>query len=92
MANYDNKFITLYDEDGNALKFELIDYIEYKNNEYAVLIEEGQKDPIEVTILKVEYDKANNEDSYVGVESEKDLQEVFKIFKTLYEDEFNLED
>ena len=50
-----DNIILLNDEDGNEVKFEFLDLIEYGGEEYVVLLpaEEGE-DADEVVILKVE--------------------------------------
>ena len=73
-----------------------MDLIEYDNEEYVVLLpitEEGEEDEGEVVILKVEdTDQESNEESYVSVEDEEVLNQVFEIFKEKFKDEFNFID
>ena len=91
--NMQNKeIIKLCDENGDELEFELLDIVEYKNNEYAVLIEQEQNDPAEVTILKIEDSGVEDVESYVSVDNEAELQAIFKVFKKLYGDEYNFVD
>ncbi len=87
--------IVLNDEDGNEVQFEFLDFIEYDEEEYVVLLpaEEASEDEIgEVVILKVEPTESEETESYVGVEDEEVLNKVFEIFKEKFKDEFDYED
>ena len=85
--------IILNDEDGNEVKFDFLDLIEYGGEEYVVLlpVEEGE-DADEVVILKVEDTDSEEEESYVGVDDQEVLNAVFAIFKDKFKDEFNFVD
>ena len=91
-----DNIIVLNDEQGNEVQFEFLDLVELDEEEYVVLLpvsEEGEEDEGEVVILKLEdTDEDSEEESYVGVENEEILNEVFAIFKEKYKDEFNFVD
>ena len=91
-----DNIIILNDEEGNEVKFELLDLVELDEEQYVVLLpvtEEGEEDEGEVVILKLEdTDDNSEEESYVGVEDEETLNKVFSIFKEKYKDEFNFVD
>lgn len=92
MANemeFDN-IITLQDENGEDVRFEFLDLIEYEGGRYVVLLPEDDTDG-EVIILKVE-DLNEEEESYTGVDDDDILNAVFAIFKEKFKDEFNFED
>ena len=86
-----DNIIVLNDENGNEVKFEFLDVIEYENEEYVVLlpVEEDEENPDEVVILKIEDSENEEEESYVSVEDENVLNKVFEIFKDKFKDEFN---
>lgn len=92
---FDN-IVTLNDEDGNEVKFEFLDLIELDGENYVVLLpvlEEGEEDDGEVVILKVEdTDEDSDEESYVSVDDEEVLMQVFNIFKEKFKDEFDFVD
>ncbi|MFY9176226.1 MAG: DUF1292 domain-containing protein [Caldicoprobacterales bacterium] len=84
-----NNIIELIDEDGNTLSFEYLMTLDYKENEYVVLVplqtyedypEELTGD--EVVILRVEQDE-NDDDIYVSIEDENELDEVFDVFSEI---------
>ena len=91
-----DNIITLNDENGNEVKFEFLDLVELENEQYVVLLpvlEEGEEDDGEVVILKVEdTDEDSDEESYVSVDDEETLMQVFNIFKEKFKDEFDFVD
>lgn len=91
-----DNIITLNDEDGNEVKFEFLDLIDFEDEQYVVLLpvlEEGEEDDGEVVILKVEdSEEDSDQESYVSVDSEETLMKVFNIFKDKFKDEFDFVD
>ena len=92
-----DNIIILNDENGNEVKFEFLDLIDFENEQYVVLLpmtEEGEEDEGEVVILKVEDndDEDSDEESYVSVEDEDTLNKVFEIFKEKFKDDFDFVD
>ena len=89
-----DNIIILNDENGNEVKFEFLDLIEYEGEEYIILLptEEGE-DNDEVVILKVE-DVEDDPDmeTYVSIDDEDTLNAVFEMFKEKFKDEFNFID
>ena len=86
--------IVLNDEDGNEVKFEFLDLVDYEGEEYIVLLPtEEDEDNDEVVILKVEDVEGNPDmETYVSVDDEDTLNAVFEIFKEKFKDEFNFID
>jgi len=87
--------IILNDENGEEVRFEFLDLIEYESEEYVVLLpitEEEEEIDGEVVILRVENSGNEEEESYVSVDDENVLNEVFTIFKDKFKDEFNFTD
>lgn len=90
----ESNIVVLNDEDGNEIRFEFLDLIEYESEEYVVLLpidEDGENDDGEVVILRLE-DSDTDEESYVSVDDESILTAVFEIFKDKFKDEFNFTD
>ena len=75
--------ITLTDEDGKEVKFEIVDVVSLEENskEYLIVAEvtEDEKDDIEVTILEINQD--GEEEVYDTVTDEKIAEKVFNIFQ-----------
>ena len=92
-----DNIVILNDEDGNEVKFEFLDLVELDNEEYVVLLpvtEEGEEEEGEVVILKVEDtdDENSEEESYVSIDDEETLNNVFEIFKEKFKDDFDFVD
>ena len=88
-----DNIIVLNDENGNEIEFEFLDLIEYEGEEYVVLLPNDEEDDAgEVVILKLEDTDSEDEESYVSVDDEEVLQNVFDIFKEKFKDEFNFID
>ena len=90
----DSNIIYLNDENGNDVKFEFLDLIEYESEQYVVLLpaEDNEEDNGEVVILKLEDSESEDEESYVSVDDEETLNAVFEIFKEKFKYEFNFDD
>lgn len=88
-----DNIITLNDEDGNPVQFEFLDLVEYQGKEYVILLptEEDSEDSGEVVILEV-IDTNEDEESYISVDNEENLQAVFNIFKEKFISEFDFID
>lgn len=82
-----NVIFTLEDDLGNEVEFELLDVITYKNEEYAVLLE-NIPDVKDFTILKID-SIDDKEEVYVGIDDEALVQKIFDIFKKNHPDDFN---
>lgn len=88
--------VVLVDENGEEVEFEHIDTIEMNDNEYVVLApleeesdEEGEEE--EVIILRIEHNE-DGEDSFVTIEDDDELDEVFNEFQSRMEEEFDPEE
>jgi len=82
--------ITLADEDGNEVNFEIATYIPMGDKEYVVLVPQDEEDE-EVLILRVEQEDEETE-VFVDEEDEEILQKVFDAFRAEYADEYNFVD
>ena len=88
-----DNIIVLNDENGDEIEFEFLDLIEYEGEEYVVLLPNDEDDDAgEVVIQKLEDTDTEDEESYVSVDDEEVLKNVFEIFKEKFKDEFNFID
>ncbi len=79
-------FITLTDDNGEDVSFEVLDLIEYKEREFVVLLPfEDTED--EVVILEVIAGEDEETDEFISVDDEDLLEEVFAEFLKRAEDE-----
>ena len=91
MSNNSDNIIILNDAEGREIEFEFLDLIEYKNEEYVVLLPVDDDDD-QVVILKIEESDSEDEEAYVSVDDEATLMAVFEIFKEKFKEEFNFVD
>lgn len=79
-------FITLTDDNGEDVSFEVLDLIDYKEREFAVLLPfEDTED--EVVILEVITGADEETDEFISVDDEALLEEVFTEFLKRADDE-----
>ena len=90
----EESIITLVDDEGNETDFELLDVINYKGSDYAVLcsVEEGDAGG-EAAILRL-VDNPDDEDApdFVTPDTEEESEAVYEIFKEMYKDIIDFED
>lgn len=88
--NENDSIIYLNDEGGNEVAFEFVDLVEYSGEEYVVLLPKDELDDEagEVVILRVD-ETDEDEESYVSVEDEDELNQVFQVFKDRCKDKFD---
>ena len=84
----EESILTLTDENGDEIRFEYLDCIDYQGKEYLLLLPEESD---EIVILEVEPVDEENE-NYIAVESEAVLDAVYQIFKARYQDVLQFED
>ena len=88
----DENRIVLYDEDGNEVPFEFLDYIEYDHCNYVALLPlEGDLDNAEVLILQVVEDEKGEQDFDI-VEDSKLLNKLYLQFQEDHKDEYTFRD
>lgn len=79
--------VLLEDDLGNEQEFEILDVLEYMNEEYVVLLPTDDEAD-EVVILKVE-SLDDEEETYVGLDDDELINNVFEVFKDRHKDEFD---
>ena len=82
--------LSLTDEEGNEVEFELIDSVDYEGVEYLILLPPDEV-AAEVVILEVE-PHTDGTESYLTVDNEEVLNAVFAIFKERFADFFTFEE
>ena len=82
--------VVLTDEDGNDTEFEWLDTVEMADNQYVVLLPMDEEEAEEVVILRLEKD--GEEENFVSVDSEEEINKVFELFKERNADDFDFVD
>lgn len=90
-----DNIIVLKDDNGNDIRFEFLDLIQYQNKEYVILLsvdETEKENASEVVIHHLEEGgESTDEESYCSVDDEEILNAVFEIFKEKLKDEFDFD-
>lgn len=81
--------LTLTNEDGEEEQFEYVATIEYKADEYLILL--PVTDDYQIVILKIVPVDEENE-TYESVNDDETLNAVYDLFKEQYKDVFTFED
>jgi len=82
--------VVLTDEDGVDTEFEWLDTVEMDDNQYVVLLPMDEEEAEEVVILRLEKD--GEEENFVSVDSEEEINKVFELFKERNADDFDFVD
>lgn len=86
MDEENDNFITLTDDNGEDVSFEVLDVIDYKEREFAVLLPFEDTDD-EVVILEIIPSEDEESDEFISVDDDALIEEVFAIFLERAEDE-----
>lgn len=81
--------IVLTDDEGNDVEFEWLDTLEMNGNTYVVVVP-SEEEADEVVILKMEVE--DDEETFVGLEDEAEIDEVFQEFKSRNKEIFDFAD
>ncbi len=86
----EDSIIVLTDEDGNDVSFELIDIIEYEDDNYAIMLPADEADESEAGVVILKITSSDEEEADILEPAEEAIADaVFEIFKKDYADEFN---
>lgn len=86
----EENYITLTDDDGNEVSFEILDTVEYSDRLFAVLLPFDEEDD-GIVILEIIEGDDEEFDDFVAVEDESLLEEVYSEFKKNYKGEYEFE-
>lgn len=78
--------IELVDDDGNIVKFKLLDVTEYKNEKYALLLPAEENEELEEDEVLI-FRFNEKEQRLETIEDEKLLEEVFDFYREEAEEE-----
>lgn len=83
-------YITLTDDDGNDVSFEVIGEVEYQERYFAILIPFDEEDE-GVVILEIVPSDNEEMGEFLSIDDDQLLNDVFEKFKTEYEGEYEFE-
>ncbi|APC41776.1 DUF1292 domain-containing protein [Clostridium estertheticum] len=78
----ENKVITMLDEDGEKVDFEIIEIIELDENKYALLAPIGEED--DAFVYKIEL--VDDKEQYITVEDEEEFAKVLEEYESTFEE------
>ncbi len=86
--------IALTDEQGNEVEFELLDVVPYNGQEYLAIIPlvEDEEESQMVQLYRIVPDEDGESETYMGIESEEELDAVYDEFQKRNAELFNFED
>lgn len=83
-------YITLTDDDGNDVSFEILGTTEYKDRLFAILLP-FDEDGDEVVILEMLPTENDDEFDFVSVDDDSLLGDVFEVFKKEYSGDYDFQ-
>lgn len=86
MAEEENNIIEITDDEGNVIKCELYDIIEFESNQYALLTEVSETDEEnddEVVLLR--YTEEDGESYFEAIEDDDEFARVSRYVETMSE-------
>ena len=78
----ENKIITMVDEDGEKVDFELVEIIELDENKYALLAPIGEEE--DAFVYKIEL--VDGKEQYIAVEDEEEFERVLEEYESTFEE------
>lgn len=89
----ENSILTFYDENNEAIDLEIVDSFELSDKKYAALAtpETDDEQESEVFIMRLE-SISDDEDAFVMIEDEAELDAAFEMFKDRCCEEFDILD
>ena len=78
----ENKIITMVDEDGEKVDFELVEIIELDENKYALLAPVGNEE--DAYVYKIEV--LDGKEQYIAVEDEEEFERVLEEYESTFDE------
>lgn len=97
----DSDILEMEDEKGNLVRFELLDVVPYQDNDYICVVpfreekersEDSGEESEVMQIYRVVPDESSDTELYVGLDSQEEVEAVFKVFRERNADLYNFED
>lgn len=78
----ENKIISMMDEDGEKVEFELVEIIELDENKYALLAPIGDEE--DAFVYKIEM--VDGKEQYLAVEDEQEFERVLEEYESTFDE------
>ena len=79
----ENKIITMVDEDGEKVDFELVEIIELDETKYALLAPIGDEE--DAYVYKIQ--EVDGKEEYIAVEDEEEFEKVLEEYESTFDEE-----
>ncbi|NLY74660.1 MAG: DUF1292 domain-containing protein [Firmicutes bacterium] len=88
MAEQENNWITLVDEEGQEHRFNLLNVLEVDGLKYAVMVPEAlqEDEEEEAVVFRIDTDEAG-EEILVDIEDDEEFAKVCEVLEDLYEED-----
>ena len=81
----EDQLIETIDEDGNVVKFELIDIVDFEDKEYGLLLPQEEKSDEEKEVVLMRLSKEGEEYIFEMIEDDEEFNKVVEYIETLEE-------
>ena len=87
----EGEILEFEDENGNIEKYEFLDMIPYNGADYAVLlpVTANEDEAVNVYIFEVVEELDSDTDTYLGLDDQQLIDEVYAVFMEKHKDDFN---
>ena len=87
----EGEILEFEDENGNIEKYEFLDVVEYKGTDYAVLLPAtaNEEEAVNVYIFEIVEELDSDTDTYLGLDDQQLIDEVYAVFMEKHKDDFN---
>ena len=84
--NEEQNYVEVYGEDGEIIKFEIYDIIEFENKTYALLVPLGEDDD-DTEVIVMEYVEEDEDNAYFrDIEDDAERERVYEYIQSSDED------
>ena len=84
--NEEQNYVEVYGEDGEIIKFEIYDMIEFENKTYALLVPLGEDDD-DTEVIVMEYVEEDEDNAYFrDIEDDAERERVYEYIQSSDED------
>lgn len=81
----ENKIIETIDEEGNPVKFELFNIVEFEGKDYALLLPLGDEEEQELVLMQIIID--GEDYSFETIEDDEEFERVSEYIESLEDEE-----
>ena len=87
----DIETITLYDENGEELEFEVLGVVNVDDNDYAILLPVFEEDDEQAYIFCIDIDE-DGEEVLTEIEDDDEFERVKEAWQAIYEGDYDYDD